>query len=137
MDKESMNEIKENLPQTVVENGIVYTLAPVTETYLPCFEQSLEEPVEIKHWGRMREKYLKEEKDVLYQEMILNNTLNQHLQEIDNKAFEMQQQIIQLMAEADGTDETLKITDMMKWVGLMNNYRAAADEIIMKEIIFV
>ena len=33
--------------------------------------------------------------------------------------------------------EELKATDQMKWVGLMNNVRGSAEEIVLKELIYV
>ena len=36
-----------------------------------------------------------------------------------------------------GITEKLKATDQMKWVGLMNNVKSVAEEIVAKEIIYV
>ena len=41
------------------------------------------------------------------------------------------------MKAGAGITEELKASDQMKWVGLMNNVRSAAEEIVLKEIIFV
>lgn len=35
------------------------------------------------------------------------------------------------------TDENLKNTDTLKLVGLMNNYKYSAEEIILKEFIYI
>ena len=35
-----------------------------------------------------------------------------------------------------GVTEELKATDMMRWIGLMNNIRACADEIVLIEIVY-
>ena len=41
------------------------------------------------------------------------------------------------MVEKQGVTEQLKMQDQMKWVGLMNNIKACAEEIVLKEIIYV
>ena len=42
----------------------------------------------------------------------------------------------QMKAGAEITEE-LKISDQMKWVGLMNNVRSSAEEIVLGELIYV
>ena len=69
--------------------------------------------------------------------MLMNGTLNNHLHDIDEQANTILEQTIKAFAEADGCDEELKTADQMKWVGLMNNYRHCAVEIIFKELIYV
>ena len=63
--------------------------------------------------------------------------LNIHMHYIDKQANKILEQTVKAFAEADGCDEQLKATDQMKWVGLMNNYRYCAEEIVFKELIFV
>ena len=66
----------------------------------------------------------------------MNGTLNDYLCNINDQAEEMFNHIVSHMAEADGTDEILKATDQMKWVGLMNNYRHCAEEVVFESIIY-
>ena len=40
------------------------------------------------------------------------------------------------MAKAEGITEELKARDQMSWVGLMNNIHSAAEEIVMKELVY-
>ena len=44
--------------------------------------------------------------------------------------------IIEQMAQAHGVDERLKASDQMQWVRMMNNIRADAEEIVIKELIY-
>ena len=88
-------------------------------------------------YGRMRLTYLKEHKKVLYSIMLMNGTLNSHLHNVDEQANRILEQTVKTFAEADGCDEELKSTNQMKWVGLMNNYRHCAEEIIFKELIYI
>ena len=65
----------------------------------------------------------------------MKNELIPHLISVEEQSMIMEEQIMEELAEADGTNEELKATDQMKWVGLMNNYRQTAQEIIRKELI--
>ena len=131
---ENINE--NNVPKRKVVNGIPYVLDEKTQTYLPFGdEDEEEEPTVIGRFGKMREKYLKENFKGTYSTMLLLNQLTPHLKAIDDQAWERFDQIVKELAEADGTNEELKATDQMKWVGLMNNYREKAREIVIKEIV--
>lgn len=129
---ENKNHFNE-IPKHIVENGIPYTFDPITQTYLAFVDE--EETVMIGRYGQMREQYLKENYEATYSRLLLLNQLTPHLRAIDEQAWEMEQKIVKELAAADGTDEELKVTDQLKWVGLMNNYRMCAQEIIIKELI--
>ena len=81
--------------------------------------------------------YLKENKKALYSIMLMDGALNSHLHDVDEQANKILEQTVKAFAEADGCDEQLKAADQMKWVGLMNNYRHCAEEIIFKELIYI
>ena len=66
----------------------------------------------------------------------MNGTLHDYLCSINDQAEEMFNRIVSCMAEAGGTDEQLKATDQMKWVGLMNYYRHCAEEVVLDSIIY-
>lgn len=55
---------------------------------------------------------------------------------IYKKAQIMAEYLIKEMARKQGVTEELKATDMMRWIGLMNNIRACADEIVLNEIVY-
>ena len=44
--------------------------------------------------------------------------------------------LIKEMAKKQGITEELKATDMMRWIGLMNNIRACSDEIVLNDIVY-
>ena len=56
--------------------------------------------------------------------------------EIDTSACNMAEYLIKEMARKQGVTEQLKAEDMMRWVGLMNNIRACADEIVLNDIVY-
>lgn len=66
----------------------------------------------------------------------MNETLNKHLTEIDRTATERINRIVKAMAEQYNTNEQLKETNQLLWVGWMNNYKLSAEEIVYNEIIF-
>ena len=122
------------LAKRITENSIDYVLDEATETYLPNLEIAQTEP--IGKYGKLRKKYLRENHNTLYQAMLIKGTLDEHLAEIDRTAYEYLDRIIKGMAEADGLTEKIKNNDMLRWVGLMNNYKACAEEFILHELIY-
>ena len=90
----------------------------------------------IGKYGRMRHRYLKEHRGVLYNAMILDGTLWSHLAEVDKICKERMDVLILGMKEKWGITEDLKAHDPMAWVGAMNNIRRAAEEILFAEVIY-
>ncbi len=94
------------------------------------------EAPKIGKYGTLRRNFLKEHKDPIYTGMLLSGKLNSHLEEIDRKADEMMERLTTQMAQSEGVTESLKATDQMKWVGMMNNIRQRAEETVMAELIY-
>ena len=90
----------------------------------------------IGKYGRMRKKYLQENRPLLWNQMILSETLYPHLLEIEQTANERLERMLPEMAAKAGATERLKAEDPMKWVGLMNTLKDQAEEVILKELIF-
>lgn len=125
---------EQTLPKTKIENGIEYLLDEEMGTYLPNL--ALEESEPLGKYGRMRKKYLQEHLNTTYQAMILKGTLDKHLTEIDRTANNRLDMMIKDMAKTQGVTEKMKAEDQMMWVGMMNNIKASAEEIILNELIF-
>ena len=87
-------------------------------------------------YGRMRKTYLKEHRPVLWNSMILSETLYPHLREIDQTANSRLEQMMPQLMQAAGVTEELKASDPMKWTGLMNSLKAQAEETILRELIY-
>ncbi len=90
----------------------------------------------IGKYGRMRQRYLKEHRWVLYNAMILDGTLWSHLAEVDKTCKERMDVLILGLKETQGITEELKARDPMAWVGATNNIRCAAEKILFAEVIF-
>lgn len=84
----------------------------------------------------MRQRYLKENRRVLFTQMLTTDKLAGHLEQIDSEANKMMELFTKQMAKAQGVTEQLKADDMMKWVGLMNNIRACAEEVVLNDLIY-
>ena len=91
---------------------------------------------EIGKYGRMRHRYLKEHHKIQYTTMILNGTLYDHLEEIDRICNERMETMVAAIQKQQGITEELKARDQLAWAGAMNNIRNAAEEIILRELVF-
>ena len=87
-------------------------------------------------YGLMRRNFLKEHRSGVYSGMLLKGTLKEHCLTIQNQAEERMDLLTEQMAKSQGVDEQMKRTDQMKWVGLMNNIRNSAEEIVLSELVY-
>lgn len=81
-------------------------------------------------------RYLKEHRQVFYSQLVLSDKLASHLEEIDQSASEMMERLIKDMAERQGVTERLKAENQLRWVGMMNNIRSAAEEVVLNNLIY-
>ena len=84
----------------------------------------------------LRKTYLKEHGKGLYLELVLAGKLNEHLHQVDEECNQMMDRLVEQMKERQGVTEELKMQDQMVWVRRMNNIRACAEEIVLKEIVY-
>lgn len=87
-------------------------------------------------YGTMRHKYLRTYHRGVFDGMLLDGSLNAHLEEIDRQANEMMERIITKMAQQEGVTEDLKAHDQMAWVVAMNSIKSRADEIVLNDLIY-
>ena len=120
----------------IEENGISYTLGE-DGLYYPDLELPEGTHYEIGKYGLMRWKYLKNHRRGEYIKLLMEGKLNEHLHEVDEECHERVELLMGKMKVGAGITEKLKATDQMKWVGLMNNVKSVAEEIVAKEIIYV
>ncbi|MBO5339345.1 MAG: TnpV protein [Clostridia bacterium] len=123
-----MKTLYENLGRTYhEENG--YLIPNVT---LP--EQT---DYQIGKYGRMHLDYIKSHRRGRYTTLLTEGKMNARLHEIDLEANEMLENIITRLATERGIDENLKARDMLRWVAEMNNIKASAEEIVLREVVLV
>ena len=116
------------------KNGMSYTLHG--DYYLPDLVLREEEPTYGKY-GMLRKQFLKEHRSARYQYMLLTGKLNEHLNQIDQEAREQVEMLMKQMAEKKGVTEELKVQDQMRWVRLMNNIKASAEETVSLELVYM
>ncbi len=112
------------------------TYTQVGDYLLPDLKLPEQPEVTLGRWARMRRKYLQEEHKIIYYNLLTKGILIQHLAEVQERAMELEESLVKQMAEKQGLTEQMKADDMMKWVGLMNNIRHSAQEIVMEQVIY-
>ena len=92
----------------------------------------------INKYGYLRLHYLKENNKPLYTTLLMKNELTNHLVSV---SIEVENRLNILMEQYKNSDELLseksKMDNQLQWVKLMNNYKIMAEEIILKELIYV
>ena len=92
---------------------------------------------QIGMWGQQRLQYLCTNKRVLYTAMLIGSTLKDHLEEVNQSAEGMFDQLTAQLKAQEGVTEHLKAANQMEWVQRMNNIRNRVAEIVCKELIYV
>ena len=116
------------------KNGMSYTLHG--DYYLPDLVLNEAEPTYGKY-GMLRKQFLKEHRSARYQYLLLTGKLNEHLNQTDQEAREQVETLMEQMTEKQGVTEELKAQDQMKWVRLMINIKSSAEEIVVKNTIYM
>ena len=109
------------------------TYTSVGDYYLPNL--AAPESPKLGRWGMLRFNYLRKHREALYTIMLMENTLNSRLEEIDRQAQEMEQRLISQLAQQEDITERLKAENQMEWVVRMNSIRNRVDEIVLSELI--
>ena len=115
--------------------GITYTKKG--DYYFPNLILEPEEKIVLNKYGRMRLKFLKENKKAEYTIMFTKGTWNKHLKEIEETAEERIDLIINQLKEKNHLTEEMKNTDQLYWICMMNNFKNTAEEIVLNELIYV
>lgn len=122
------------MKKEIEKNGITYRL--VDNYYLPNLELPEQKEYSIGKYGRMRNDYLKKHNKIHYHTLLVSGKLNEHLHDIDIQAENMMELLVRQLSEKQRVTEELKAGDQMKWVGLINNIRNQAEEIVINGIIY-
>ena len=110
------------------------TYMTVNDVQIP--DLSLPETEPIGHYGRMRQRYLKEHRPVLWNHLVLTGMLYEHLHEIETAAQSRIDLMLPKLAAEAGATEALKAADPLKWTGIMNTCKAQAEEAVLNELIY-
>ena len=118
----------------ITKNGIKYELRG--EQYYPMLEISEQTNYEIGKYGHLYLDFIKTHRRGTYTTLLIENHLNEHRHTIDEQGHEQIDLHIAQMAKQMGVTEELKASDPMRWVQMMNNIKACAEEIVLKEVIY-
>ena len=88
-------------------------------------------------YGKLRLNYLKDFKKAEYTILLMDNKLQKHLMLIDKQANDRFELLMKQLIEKENITEELKVTNQMEWVCRMNNIKNRAEEIILKELIYI
>ena len=80
---------------------------------------------------------MKNHRPTRYQYLQMTGELTGHLNQVDRDASEQVEILVKQMAEKQEVTEQLKMQEQMNWVGLMNNIKACAEEIVLKESVYM
>ena len=106
-----------------------------------CFYPNLKLPKQTNYtigkYGLLHLDFIKAHRKGRYTSLVSECRLNEYLHKIDLKANEMLETIVLRLATERGIDEDLKACDMLRWVAEMNNIKASAEEIVLREVVYV
>ena len=118
----------------MIQNGIEYERRG--EQYYPLLDLGEQTSYEIGKYGKLHLEFIKKHRRGTYTTLLTENRLNEHLHSIDKQACEQIDLHIAQMAKQMGATENLKASDPMRWVQMMNNIKASAEEIVLKEVVY-
>ena len=141
--RERLQPVMDNVSKEIKEYGTVKTLLPEADaleratTYRdkkikPLFTQVKNKiaamAAQVKELAKEVEKWRHK-----YQ----TGELTAHLNRVDQEAREQVETLVKQIEEKQGVTEQLKMQDLMKWGGLINNIKACAEEIVLKESVYM
>ena len=118
----------------IIENRIKYELCG--DIYYPMLKLNEQTNYQIGKYGCLHLDYIRQHHKCRYNTLLVEARLNTYLHGIDVQAHSMLNDIIANLARERGIDEELKATEMLKWVAEMNNIKASAEEIVLREVIY-
>ena len=119
----------------MIQNGIEYELRG--EQYYPLLDLGEQTSYEIGKYGKLHLVFMEQHRRGTYTTLLTENRLNEHLHGIDEQAHEQIDLHITQMADRMGVTEELKASDPIRWLQMMNNIKASAEEIVLREVVLV
>ena len=118
----------------MIQNGIEYERRG--EQYYPLLDLGEQTSYEIGKYGKLHLAFIKRHRRGTYTTLMTENRLNEHLHRVDEQAHEQLDLLTAQMAKRIGVTEELKASAPMRWVQMMNNIKASAEEIVLKEVVY-
>ena len=119
----------------MMQNGIEYERRG--EQYYPLLNLLGEQTsYEIGKYGKLHLEFIKQHRKGKYTTLLTSGELNKYLHEVDDLAFELVVTYVENSMDKEGVNEELKASDPTHWVQMMNNIKASAEEIVLKEVVY-
>ena len=120
------------MKERITKNGIDYVL--VGDYYILDLKLPEEERT-IGKYGRMHREYLRENKPMLFNDLVLSCQLWTYLADINGQAQDRLKIIISQMQKAESVTEEMKENNQWEWIQRMNSIFNRAEEIVLSELI--
>ena len=98
---------------------------------IPDLTLPTEPELPLGRYALMHRDYLEKHKRVTYLNLLTSGRLNEHLYQTEQTALSRLELLTKQLAAEQGVTEELKEKAPMQWVGLMNNIRSQAEEVIL------
>ena len=90
----------------------------------------------IGKYGRLHKKFIKENYPGYYTTLLMSGKMFDYLEKIDLRAKNELDRLIPILAKQQGVTEELKAKNQLKWVGLINNIKAQAEEFVLRDFVY-
>ena len=115
-------------------SGITYSRQG--DYLIPDLTLPTEPEIPLGRYAMMHRDYLEQHQRVTYLNLLTSGRLNEHLHQTEQAALARLELLTKQLCKEQGVTEELKEKAPMQWVGLMNNIRSQAEEVILNELIF-
>lgn len=126
-------ELKDNFIDE--KTGIEYTR--IGDYYMPNLVIKPQRKIQLNKYGHLRLDYLKNHKNAEYTILFMENRLIDHLKEIQETAQTRVNELVEQLKSTSDLTEEMKNNNPLYWVGMMNNFKNQAEEIVLRELIYV
>ena len=104
--------------------------------YYPDLELPKHTNYTLGKYANLRLEFMKKYRKGRYTTLLTEGRLNEHLHAIDIQAHNLLDDIIPRLAQERGIGEVLKAHNPFQWAAEMNNIKASAEEIVLKEVVY-
>ena len=110
------------------------TYTQCSDFYIPDIRLAHAETQSLGKYGRMRRAFLEQNKPMLFNDMVLTETLFLHLWEVQ-QTCEMRMELLmnELLTNSPAPD---KATQQLAWMAHMNSLKLQAEELVVSELIY-
>ena len=122
------------MKERIIENEIEYELRG--DIYYPILTVGEQTSYQIGKYGNLHLEFIEKHRKDRYNTLLIEGKLNEYLHNIDVEAHEQVERIIERMTEQSGVNEELKASAPLRWVQMMNNIKASAEEITLAEVVY-